>query len=1038
MEGERRDSDLYVKVQDADSALASPGLYPHNPAATSSHSVHKVLPVAERDTRPSLAGAGARKDHFGAADCDLMRAEDDGDVVVDDETEFTNVMFHHQEVMSPTSSSSNGSNSDAYSGSRHPKRHIQSSESTSPATESDSDDGGDVTADDPDAIKMRIEHDEDGDAVEIVRHRSIRGDDAEEDSRDRFKLAIDLDFETDTTAVGPSSVGAGSSGGGPQSASRKFSSSFSDLGDYDNVSMADVISAGGGSGSTGGTPTTFYPIYEHEAFRFAPTAALPTCGSYNGYDLVERNSSFYSPEKAFASRNIGSDSQSSTPTTARWIPASEGSPLDLGGRLTPTSFLLSEPTDESQPLVGSIYPVSGEVVRMRVENAAYIIFYKQDESAAAAGSGSGEGSEFMVSSSSSDDAAGYGSNEIGEDGCVGTGRAPPRSYASLGAAGHKVQAGNAFARDYSHPTRSIGRGLFRASTSVGSAFLKGAAGLVNKTYQGGASGGVFGFAKGLGMGMLGLGTHAVKGAVRGVGQVTNLVGEMVLGTAPHFSIDGTLVLTNYRVIWMSQSTKDAMEIPVGSLVSAESSTTAPHVASLECKHLLRASIAFQDERTCSQFLNCIWELYSGTPHYSFAHVHYQALVEKHSNSAVETPTDEFYNAEDDYRRLRLLDEESWMRLYDNSDYTLFPSYPDAFVVPSELDDEDLRELSAYRSASRIPAIVWRHPHTGALVSRCAQPCAGLSGYVVEADQKLVAALQRATGGNYLYGDSRFHFFDARSQMAATANAAQGKGTEDPRNYPNAELHFCDIANIHAVRSSYASLSMVCQPGQERYSDEWLFQLRNTFWFLHVSRILASAQDICRCLCQGESVMIHCSDGWDRTSQLSAMVQLLLDPFYRTLRGLLLLVEKEWCTFGHMFRARFAQGDGPGQQEMEEMSPVFIQFLDALWQVWRQQPWAFEFNEVLLAELYEHVFSGRYGTFLYNNERERKQREASSPTRSLWAALLADKDEYVNVEYDSAKNFNSIGLVLPFSSEEDDLVMWENHLVYADPVCRKYE
>lgn len=1010
-----RDSDLYVNVVGEDGGVAMT-----SPAARDATAFYVPSDLVLLGASGSRAEASApRKDHFSAADCEFVArgSEDDGDVVIDDETEFANVMFHHQEVMSPTSSSSNGSSGEYYASRGNTgdgdeaKRPVHLSDSASPATESDSDEGG--------SAPLRLSG---GLDIPSARHsdNSDGDDDADDEDapRDRFKLAIDLDFETDTTAAGPSSSGATSGISGPASASRKFSSSFSDLGDYDNVSLAEVNSAGGGSGSTGGTPTTFYPIYEHEAFRFTPSPGLGGgyTGGYSGYDLVERNGSFYSPVK---SQRCQSDGSPMTPNN--------------GGRLTPLTFRAATPTDESQPLIGTVYPVCGEVIRLRVENAAYIIFYKQADGAA---NGAGGENDYMISSSSSEDGAGS-MDESGDDG-AGSGARPPRSYASLGAAGHKVQAGNAFARDYSHPTRSIGRGLFRASTSVGSAFLKGATGLVNKTYQGGANGGVFGFAKGLGMGMLGLGTHAVKGAFRGVGQVTNLVGEMVLGTAPHFSIDGTLVLTNYRVIWMSQSTKDTMEIPVGSIATAESSTTAPHVASIECKHLLRASIAFQDETTCSNFLNCIWELYAGIPHYTFAHTHYEAIVEKSTGAPPETPADPFYNAEEDYRRLRLLDEESWMRLYDNSDYTLFPSYPDAIVVPSELDDEDLRELSAYRSASRIPGVVWRHPHTGALVCRCAQPCTGLSGYVAEADQKLVAALQRATGGDYIYGDSRFHFFDARSQMAATANAAQGKGTEDPRNYANSELHFCDIANIHAVRSSYASLSAVCQPGQERYTEEWFFQLRNTFWFLHMSRILASAQDICRCLGQGESAMIHCSDGWDRTPQLSGMVQLLLDPFYRTLRGFLLLLDKEWCTFGHMFRNRFGQGEGPGQQEFEDQSPVFIQFLDALWQVWRQQPWAFEFNEALLAELYQHIFSGLYGTFLYNNERERKQREASVPTCSLWAVLLENKDEFVNAEYDSAKNFNSIGLVLPFSSEEDDLVVWDNHLVYADPVCRKYE
>lgn len=32
--------------------------------------------------------------------------------------------------------------------------------------------------------------------------------------------------------------------------------------------------------------------------------------------------------------------------------------------------------------------------------------------------------------------------------------------------------------------------------------------------------------------------------------------------------------------------------------------------------------------------------------------------------------------------------------------------------------------------------------------------------------------------------------------------------------------------------------------------------------------------------EGISVLIHCSDGWDRTSQLSSLAQLCLDPYYR--------------------------------------------------------------------------------------------------------------------------------------------------------------
>ena len=55
--------------------------------------------------------------------------------------------------------------------------------------------------------------------------------------------------------------------------------------------------------------------------------------------------------------------------------------------------------------------------------------------------------------------------------------------------------------------------------------------------------------------------------------------------------------------------------------------------------------------------------------------------------------------------------------------------------------------------------------------------------------------------------------------------------------------------------------------------------------------------------QTSSVLVHCSDGWDRTAQLAATAQIILDPYYRTLEGFAVLVEKDWCSFGHKFHER---------------------------------------------------------------------------------------------------------------------------------------
>lgn len=36
--------------------------------------------------------------------------------------------------------------------------------------------------------------------------------------------------------------------------------------------------------------------------------------------------------------------------------------------------------------------------------------------------------------------------------------------------------------------------------------------------------------------------------------------------------------------------------------------------------------------------------------------------------------------------------------------------------------------------------------------------------------------------------------------------------------------------------------------------------------------------------ENASVLVHCSDGWDRTSQVCSLGSLLLEPYYRTIEG----------------------------------------------------------------------------------------------------------------------------------------------------------
>ena len=60
------------------------------------------------------------------------------------------------------------------------------------------------------------------------------------------------------------------------------------------------------------------------------------------------------------------------------------------------------------------------------------------------------------------------------------------------------------------------------------------------------------------------------------------------------------------------------------------------------------------------------------------------------------------------------------------------------------------------------------------------------------------------------------------------------------------------------------------------------QLETTQWLHYLSGLLESAVHIAHTLCvEARPVLVHCSDGWDRTTQATALTEILLDPFYRT-------------------------------------------------------------------------------------------------------------------------------------------------------------
>lgn len=337
----------------------------------------------------------------------------------------------------------------------------------------------------------------------------------------------------------------------------------------------------------------------------------------------------------------------------------------------------------------------------------------------------------------------------------------------------------------------------------------------------------------------------------------------------------------------------------------------------------------------------------------------------------------------------------WRISTANAQYQLCRSYPHLIGVPASFTDDQLRKVAEFRSKERIPILSWLHPRTGASVTRAAQPLVGFSGSRSKHDEALLRSISSTNRVN----PGTLYIMDARPRVNAAANLAKGAGFEIMTCYEGATLEFLGIDNIHVMRESERKLRELCLSSGEDDS-RWFVGLQDTQWLEFVHLLLTSSARIARLVSEEEvSVFVHCSDGWDRTSQLCGLSLIMLDPFYRTLEGFATLVEKEWLGAGHKFDERAGHTES-NDESSSDRSPIFLQWMDAVFQLTRQYPTCFEWNEAYLGLVVDAHYSCEFGTFLFNCARERAEARVWTHTPSLWVHVNrpTQRMRYTNAAY----------------------------------------
>uniref|UniRef100_A0A673A6Q4 Myotubularin phosphatase domain-containing protein n=1 Tax=Sphaeramia orbicularis TaxID=375764 RepID=A0A673A6Q4_9TELE len=319
----------------------------------------------------------------------------------------------------------------------------------------------------------------------------------------------------------------------------------------------------------------------------------------------------------------------------------------------------------------------------------------------------------------------------------------------------------------------------------------------------------------------------------------------------------------------------------------------------------------------------------------------------------------FESAVDWEQELERCGANGWRVSAVNDRFEMSTSLPRFIVVPQKVLDTELKKSFAHFNDGRIPRWCWRHPRGSDL-------------------------LRMSSFQNNIYHEKddirnlELVLFGSLSSLCVVV-----------------ELGGEELPSPSDIQLAHSRLRSLClgdiSTSVSVPDDKWLSTLESTHWLDYTRSCLRKASEVACLLRSGHlTVALQEAEDRDLSCVVSSLVQVMCDPHCRTQKGFQGLVQKEWMMGGHRFYNRINYHRDNDKEE----APVFLLFLDCVWQLWSQYPSRFQLTDDFLLALHDSVHLPLFNSFLSNCQRERCKRsqnltQSYTPVNGWRDMLLTD-------------------------------------------------